>query len=170
DLEEELEQHKNFWDPMSKLFSPRSSNHTKAFSNWERKSQWLLYEIIKYTTYIESEINEKVNCLLAAESTDDDEKRKEQKRAELRARARLSMKLLHRATWTPGDGISLNLPKDLFGDEQLSDGEEDNISHEPINHNTKSKSVKAVIEEERRVGNVSDSNLSSGTKWVDRFA
>ncbi|RIB10714.1 hypothetical protein C2G38_2205385 [Gigaspora rosea] len=193
DLEEELEQHKNFWDPMSKLFSPRSSNHTKAFSNWERKSQWLLYEIIKYTTYIEciensmvirekrkkeraklkmkeAEINEKVNCLLAAESTDDDEKRKEQKRAELRARARLSMKLLHRATWTPGDGISLNLPKDLFGDEQLSDGEEDNISHEPINHNTKSKSVKAVIEEERRVGNVSDSNLSSGTKWVDRFA
>ncbi|CAG8735244.1 13455_t:CDS:10, partial [Gigaspora margarita] len=168
DLEEELEQHKNFWDPMSKLFSPRSSNHTKAFSNWERKSQWLLYEIIKYTTYIESEINEKVNCLLATESTDDDEKRKEQKRAELRARARLSMKLLHRATWTPGDGVSLNLPRDLFGDEQLSDGEDDNISHEPINHNTKSKSgteVKAVIEEERRVGNVSDSNLSSGTKW-----
>ncbi|CAG8505665.1 9367_t:CDS:10 [Dentiscutata erythropus] len=196
DLEEELEQHKNFWDPMSKLFSPRSSNHTKAFSNWERKSQWLLYEIIKYTTYIEciensmvirekkrkeraklkmkeAEINEKVNCLLAAESTDDDEKRKEQKRAELRARARLSMKLLHRATWTPGDGFSLNLPKDLFGDEQLSDGEDDSLTPELISHNTKPKSgteIKAVVEEERRVGNVSDADLSSGTKWVDRFA
>ncbi|CAG8465007.1 11089_t:CDS:10 [Cetraspora pellucida] len=195
DLEEELEQHKNFWDPMSKLFSPRSSNHTKAFSNWEKKSQWLLYEIIKYTTYIEciensivirekrrkeraklklkeAEINEKVNSLIAAESTDDDEKRKEQKRAELRARARLSMKLLHRATWTPGDGFSLNLPKDLFGEEQLSDGEEESILAESINHNTKPKSgteVKAVIEDERRIGNVSDS-INSGTKWVDRFS
>ncbi|CAG8805758.1 7204_t:CDS:1, partial [Racocetra fulgida] len=117
----------------------------------------------------EAEINEKVNSLIAAEATDDDEKRKEQKRAELRARARLSMKLLHRATWTPGDGFSLNLPKDLFGEEQLSDGEEDNVSSESINHN-KPKSgteVKAVIEDERRIGNVSDSNFNSGIKWVD---
>jgi hypothetical protein len=35
-------------------FSSRSPNATKASSNWERKSQYLLSEIVKYTRYIDS--------------------------------------------------------------------------------------------------------------------
>ncbi|KAJ9048224.1 hypothetical protein DSO57_1030456 [Entomophthora muscae] len=30
---------------------PRSPHYSKAFSNWERKSQYLLRELIKYQTY-----------------------------------------------------------------------------------------------------------------------
>lgn len=35
-------------------FSPRSVNSAKASANWERKSQHLLAEIVKYQTYIEA--------------------------------------------------------------------------------------------------------------------
>lgn len=39
-------------------FSPRHSNSTKAMTNWERKSCYLLREIVKFRTYID--------CLTAA--------------------------------------------------------------------------------------------------------
>lgn len=39
-------------------FSNRSSNATKAMANWERKSEYLLREIVKFRTY--------VDCLQAA--------------------------------------------------------------------------------------------------------
>lgn len=35
-------------------FSPRHPNHTKAMANWERKSSYLLREIVKFKTYIDS--------------------------------------------------------------------------------------------------------------------
>lgn len=35
-------------------FSPRHPNHTKALANWERKSSYLLREIVKFRTYIDS--------------------------------------------------------------------------------------------------------------------
>jgi mRNA deadenylase 3'-5' endonuclease subunit Ccr4 len=39
---------------MSKQYQPRSSNAVKAQSNWEKKSQYLLTEIVKYDSYIDS--------------------------------------------------------------------------------------------------------------------
>lgn len=35
-------------------YPPRSSNLVKAQSNWEKRSQYLLTEIVKYETYVES--------------------------------------------------------------------------------------------------------------------
>lgn len=35
-------------------FSPRHPNHNKAMANWQRKSDYLLREIIKFRTYIDS--------------------------------------------------------------------------------------------------------------------
>lgn len=35
-------------------YSSRSANHAKALANWERKSQHLLSEIVKWSTYIEA--------------------------------------------------------------------------------------------------------------------
>jgi PH/SEC7 domain-containing protein len=35
-------------------YPPRSSNAIKSQSNWERKSQYLLTEIVKYDSYIDS--------------------------------------------------------------------------------------------------------------------
>lgn len=34
-------------------FSPRHPNSSKAMTNWEKKSSYLLHEIIKFRTYIE---------------------------------------------------------------------------------------------------------------------
>lgn len=39
---------------MSEQYSSRSSNYAKAVANWERKSQHLLSEIVKWSTYIEA--------------------------------------------------------------------------------------------------------------------
>ena len=41
-------------------FSPRHPNHNKAMTNWERKSSYLLREIVKFRTYID--------CLQAAQT------------------------------------------------------------------------------------------------------
>jgi hypothetical protein len=35
-------------------FSPRHPNATKAMANWERKSAYLLREIVKFKTYVDS--------------------------------------------------------------------------------------------------------------------
>lgn len=35
-------------------YQPRSTNANKALANWERKSQYLLTEIVKYDSYVES--------------------------------------------------------------------------------------------------------------------
>ncbi|CAG8642779.1 4764_t:CDS:10 [Funneliformis mosseae] len=195
DLENELEEHKNFWEPMTKL-----------------KSQWLLYEIVKYTTYIEcinNSINiraerrkekEKLKSNVDETSHDNsetinsainanEEKKEEEKKAESRARARQSIKLLHRATWTPGDGFSLNLPKELLFGEALSDldDEEDNNFNDEnfVSENTLKKlngkmksstypplhdNKKVIIEEETRIGNFNNKiDYKVGQKWVDKF-
>ncbi|CAB4423591.1 unnamed protein product [Rhizophagus irregularis] len=199
DLEKELEEHKNFWEPMTKLFHPKSSNYTKAFSNWEKKSKWLLYEIVKYTTYIEcinnsislraerrkekeKSKNESNNSLV---QTIDEETKKEKKRAELRTKARQSVKLFHRATWTPGDGIGLNLPKELLFGGILSNLEEEDDNENLIPENSldrlngKMKSStyplpydkKVIIEDEKRIGEFNTNiDYEVGHKWVDRFA
>ena len=40
-------------------FTPRAPNAHRAMANWERKSSYLLREIVKFRTYID--------CLLAAQ-------------------------------------------------------------------------------------------------------
>lgn len=53
-LKNELKQHNELRQPMVALYPPRSSNSVKAQTNWERKSQYLLTEIVKYDSYIDS--------------------------------------------------------------------------------------------------------------------
>ncbi|MCJ1356225.1 MAG: hypothetical protein MMC33_006219 [Icmadophila ericetorum] len=53
-IEEELQRHNELRSAMLLTFSPRHPNHTKAMTNWERKSAYLLREIVKFRTYIDS--------------------------------------------------------------------------------------------------------------------
>lgn len=158
-----------------------------------------MYEIVKYTTYIEcinnsislraerrkekeKSKNESNNSLV---QTIDEETKKEKKRAELRTKARQSVKLFHRATWTPGDGIGLNLPKELLFGGILSNLEEEDDNENLIPENSldrlngKMKSStyplpydkKVIIEDEKRIGEFNTNiDYEVGHKWVDRFA
>jgi hypothetical protein len=53
-IEQELQTHNSLRSPMLLAFTPRSSNATKAMANWERKSEYLLREIVKFRTYVDS--------------------------------------------------------------------------------------------------------------------
>jgi len=53
-LKRNLAKHEKLQLPMQGLYTPRSSNHAKAQANWEAKSKWLMSEIFKYETYVES--------------------------------------------------------------------------------------------------------------------
>ncbi|PFH45519.1 hypothetical protein AMATHDRAFT_184519 [Amanita thiersii Skay4041] len=53
-LKRDLEHHNELREPMTSLYQPRSMNALKAQSNWEKKSQYLLTEIVKYDSYIDS--------------------------------------------------------------------------------------------------------------------
>ncbi|KAI9231498.1 MAG: hypothetical protein BYD32DRAFT_441774 [Podila humilis] len=53
-LETEMEQHQEYRVPMTKLFLPKSQNYAKAFNNWERRSRYLLKEMVKYQIYVEA--------------------------------------------------------------------------------------------------------------------
>ena len=52
-VEEELRKHNELRGPMVLAFTPRHTNCNKAMSNWERKSSYLLHEIVKFRTYLE---------------------------------------------------------------------------------------------------------------------
>ncbi|KAF9142531.1 hypothetical protein BG015_000765 [Linnemannia schmuckeri] len=52
-LESEMESHQEQRAPMMKLFLPKSHNYSKAFNNWERRSRYLLKEMVKYQIYVE---------------------------------------------------------------------------------------------------------------------
>lgn len=58
-IEAELQSHNMLRSPMLLAFTPRGSNAAKAMANWERKSAYLLREIVKFRTY--------VDCLQQAE-------------------------------------------------------------------------------------------------------
>ncbi|TPX14740.1 uncharacterized protein E0L32_005135 [Thyridium curvatum] len=58
-IEDELQAHNALRSPMLLAFTPRGHNANKAMSNWERKSSYLLREIVKFRTY--------VDCLQEAE-------------------------------------------------------------------------------------------------------
>ncbi|RKF56832.1 putative sec7 domain-containing protein [Erysiphe neolycopersici] len=53
-IEEELQKHNKLRAPMLQAFCPRQPNAQKAMANWEKKSAYLLREIVKFTTYIDS--------------------------------------------------------------------------------------------------------------------
>lgn len=59
-IEEELQQHNALRSPMLLAFTPRGHHAAKAMANWERKSSYLLREIVKFRTY--------VDCLQQAET------------------------------------------------------------------------------------------------------
>ncbi|KAG7091050.1 hypothetical protein E1B28_010109 [Marasmius oreades] len=53
-MKRDLQRHNELREPMSALYQPRSNSAVKAQSNWEKKSQYLLTEIVKYDSYIDS--------------------------------------------------------------------------------------------------------------------
>ncbi|RDW78245.1 hypothetical protein BP5796_06097 [Coleophoma crateriformis] len=53
-VEEELQKHNLLRNPMQLAFTPRHPNAQKAMANWERKSSYLLREIVKFRTYIDT--------------------------------------------------------------------------------------------------------------------
>jgi hypothetical protein len=59
-IEDDLQAHNQLRSPMLLAFTPRGQNANKAMANWERKSAYLLKEIVKYRTY--------VDCLQQAEA------------------------------------------------------------------------------------------------------
>ncbi|KAL9611008.1 MAG: hypothetical protein Q9167_004322 [Letrouitia subvulpina] len=52
-IESELSRHNELRSAMLLAFSPRGHNVGKAMANWERKSSYLLREIVKFRTYID---------------------------------------------------------------------------------------------------------------------
>lgn len=50
-IEDELQQHNALRSPMLLAFTPRGSNAQRAMANWERRSAYLLREIVKFRTY-----------------------------------------------------------------------------------------------------------------------
>ncbi|KAJ5299361.1 hypothetical protein N7476_010918 [Penicillium atrosanguineum] len=53
-VEDDLSRHNELRSAMTLAFSPRHPNSAKAMANWERKSSYLLREIVKFRTYIDS--------------------------------------------------------------------------------------------------------------------
>lgn len=52
-IEEDLQQHNQLRSPMLLAFTPRGSNAQRAMANWERRSAYLLREIVKFRTYVD---------------------------------------------------------------------------------------------------------------------
>lgn len=53
-LKKDFKNHNELREPMNALYTPRTTNGGKAQSNWEKKSQFLLTEIVKYDSYVDS--------------------------------------------------------------------------------------------------------------------
>ncbi|OTA92681.1 hypothetical protein M434DRAFT_31584 [Hypoxylon sp. CO27-5] len=52
-IEGDLKKHNELRSPMLLAFTPRGHNAAKAMANWERKSSYLLREIVKFRTYVD---------------------------------------------------------------------------------------------------------------------
>ncbi|KAI1339837.1 hypothetical protein F5Y15DRAFT_71344 [Xylariaceae sp. FL0016] len=52
-IEADLQLHNQLRSPMLLAFTPRGHNAGKAMANWERKSSYLLREIVKFRTYVD---------------------------------------------------------------------------------------------------------------------
>ncbi|KAJ5692106.1 hypothetical protein N7462_001529 [Penicillium macrosclerotiorum] len=72
-VEDDHQRHNDLRPAMNLAFSPRHPNSAKAMANWERKSSYLLREIVKFRTYIDSlrnAINQKGKILAVSPSAD----------------------------------------------------------------------------------------------------
>lgn len=108
-LEAELQAHNALREPMMLAFSPRgSANAARAMANWERKSEYLLKEIVKFRTY--------VDCLLHAEAR----KREIYRERETARRA--------------ARGEELSSSGESDGEHELSGDEEDDGGHQHQQH------------------------------------
>ncbi|KAF2144516.1 uncharacterized protein K452DRAFT_143193 [Aplosporella prunicola CBS 121167] len=74
-IEEELSRHQELRAPIQIAFSPRHPNAAKAIANFEKKSAYLLREIVKFRTYIDA-------LTLAQDNKDKIYKDREQREAE----------------------------------------------------------------------------------------
>ncbi|KAJ5358107.1 hypothetical protein N7541_005265 [Penicillium brevicompactum] len=75
-VEDDLSRHNELRSAMNLAFSPRHPNAAKAMANWERKSSYLLREIVKFRTYIDSlrnAIGSKQKIFASASPGTDDE-------------------------------------------------------------------------------------------------
>ena len=52
-IEDDLQAHNALRSPMLLAFTPRGHNAAKAMANWERRSAYLLREIVKFRTYVD---------------------------------------------------------------------------------------------------------------------
>ena len=77
-IENELAKHNELRGPMLLAFSPRGTNYARAMTNWERKSAYLLREIVKFRTYMD--------CLQAAQVMKEGVLREKRGREDERAR------------------------------------------------------------------------------------
>lgn len=75
-VEDDLQRHNELRPAMNLAFSPRHPNAAKAMANWERKSSYLLREIVKFRTYIDSLRNAIIqkNKILPESNNNTDEK------------------------------------------------------------------------------------------------
>ncbi|KAK3113111.1 hypothetical protein LTR53_009928 [Teratosphaeriaceae sp. CCFEE 6253] len=53
-VEGELERHNELKHAIELAYSPRHANHHRAMANWQRKSEYLLRETVKFRTYMDS--------------------------------------------------------------------------------------------------------------------
>lgn len=53
-VEEELQRHNELRGAMQLAYSPKHINSAKSMNNWEKKSSYLLREIVKFRTYIDT--------------------------------------------------------------------------------------------------------------------
>ena len=53
-VEEDLQRHNELRSAMMIAFSPKHVNYNRAMSNWEKKSSYLLREIVKFKNYIDA--------------------------------------------------------------------------------------------------------------------
>lgn len=100
-IDQELAQHNELRAPMQLAFSPRHPNAVKAMANWEKKSSYLLHEIVKFQTYIDS-----LNHAKAARE------RMEEERAEYEKEKRERMAKGHEAKASQSTNGSFEFPEE----------------------------------------------------------
>lgn len=76
-VEEELQRHNELRGAMQLAYSPKHVNAGKAMNNWEKKSSYLLREIVKFRTYIDTLQNAQVTKerIYKMRKQEDDERR-----------------------------------------------------------------------------------------------
>ena len=83
-VEEDLARHNELRPGLMLAFSPRSVNATKAMGNWERKSHYLLREIVKFRTYVDVlEVAEQRRLEVKGENGDDETQRANQEKRQV---------------------------------------------------------------------------------------